>query len=68
MESKVDGIEQDAVEVMSYLTQVQAAELDKLLIGPLGFSVDQLMVSVFIIIFVIFLPLLLISWNNLKYV
>lgn len=61
MESKVDSIEQNGVEIMSYLTQVQATELDELLTGPLGFTVYQLMVSVFIIIF---FPLLI----SLKYV
>ncbi|XP_031100355.1 pyridoxine/pyridoxamine 5'-phosphate oxidase 1, chloroplastic-like isoform X2 [Ipomoea triloba] len=43
MESKVDSIEQDGVENISYLTQVQAAQLDELLTGPLGFTVHQLM-------------------------
>lgn len=30
---------------ISYLTQREAAEIDETLMGPLGFSVDQLMVS-----------------------
>ncbi|XP_050377273.1 pyridoxine/pyridoxamine 5'-phosphate oxidase 1, chloroplastic isoform X2 [Argentina anserina] len=30
-------------ETISYLTQSQAAEIDEILMGPLGFSVDQLM-------------------------
>ncbi|KAL6184652.1 hypothetical protein ACLB2K_046052 [Fragaria x ananassa] len=30
-------------EAISYLTQSQAAEIDEILMGPLGFSVDQLM-------------------------
>lgn len=29
---------------ISYLTQREAAEIDEILMGPLGFSVDQLMV------------------------
>ena len=29
---------------ISYLTQREAAEIDETLMGPLGFSVDQLMV------------------------
>lgn len=32
---------------VSYLTQHEAAEIDEILMGPLGFSVDQLMVCVF---------------------
>lgn len=32
---------------VSYLTQRQAAEIDETLMGPLGFTVDQLMVSIF---------------------
>ena len=31
---------------ISYLNQREAAEIDEILMGPLGFSVDQLMVSV----------------------
>jgi hypothetical protein len=31
-------------ESISYLTQREAAEVDEILMGPLGFSVDQLMV------------------------
>lgn len=31
-------------ESISYLSQKQAAEIDEILMGPLGFSVDQLMV------------------------
>lgn len=34
-------------EDISYLTQREAAEIDEILMGPLGFSVDQLMVSLF---------------------
>jgi NAD(P)H-hydrate epimerase len=34
-------------EAISYLTQREAAEIDEILMGPLGFSVDQLMVSSF---------------------
>lgn len=30
---------------ISYLNQREAAEIDEILMGPLGFSVDQLMVS-----------------------
>lgn len=30
---------------ISYLNQREAAEVDEILMGPLGFSVDQLMVS-----------------------
>jgi hypothetical protein len=32
-------------ESISYLTQREAAEVDEILMGPLGFSVDQLMVT-----------------------
>lgn len=32
-------------EAISYLTQKEAAEIDEILMGPLGFSVDQLMVN-----------------------
>ncbi|MQL92396.1 hypothetical protein Taro_025018 [Colocasia esculenta] len=35
----------DGVADVSYLTQKEAAEIDEILMGPLGFSVDQLMVS-----------------------
>lgn len=31
-------------ESISYLRQQEAAEIDEILMGPLGFSVDQLMV------------------------
>lgn len=31
-------------ETITYLTQREAAEIDETLMGPLGFSVDQLMV------------------------
>lgn len=34
-------------EAISYLTQREAAEIDEILMGPFGFSVDQLMVSSF---------------------
>lgn len=34
-------------DAISYLSQKEAAEIDEILMGPLGFSVDQLMVSVF---------------------
>lgn len=34
-------------ESISYLNQREAAEIDEILMGPLGFSVDQLMVSFF---------------------
>lgn len=34
-------------ESISYITQQEAAEIDELLMGPLGFSVDQLMVNFF---------------------
>lgn len=37
---------QDSASV-SYLSQREAAEIDETLMGPLGFSVDQLMVSPF---------------------
>lgn len=33
-------------ESISYLKQNEAAEIDEILMGPLGFSVDQLMVNV----------------------
>ena len=48
---------------ISYLTQREAAEIDEILMGPLGFSVDQLMVklnrslthnSILLCLFVIF--------------
>lgn len=32
-------------EEISYLTQQQAVEIDQILMGPFGFSVDQLMVK-----------------------
>ncbi|KAF3771659.1 Pyridoxine/pyridoxamine 5'-phosphate oxidase 1 [Nymphaea thermarum] len=32
-------------EEISYLTQQEAAEIDQILMGPFGFSVDQLMVK-----------------------
>ena len=32
---------------ISYLSQREAAEIDETLMGPLGFSVDQLMVSLY---------------------
>lgn len=32
-------------ESIAYLNQREAAEIDEILMGPLGFSVDQLMVS-----------------------
>ena len=32
------------MESISYLSQRQAAEIDETLMGPLGFSIDQLMV------------------------
>lgn len=32
-------------EPVTYLSQREAAEIDEILMGPLGFSVDQLMVS-----------------------
>lgn len=38
-----DGVIQNP-DCISYLTQREAAEIDELLMGPLGFSVDQLMV------------------------
>lgn len=34
-------------ESISYLSQQEAAEVDEILMGPLGFSVDQLMVCFF---------------------
>lgn len=39
-------------EAISYLSQREAAEVDEILMGPLGFSVDQLMVSVAIVCFI----------------
>lgn len=33
-----------SLEHVSYLSQKEAAEIDEVLMGPLGFSVDQLMV------------------------
>lgn len=41
-------------ESISYLNQREAAEIDEILMGPLGFSVDQLMVS-FPFFFLVFL-------------
>lgn len=38
---------------VSYLGQQAAKEIDEILMGPLGFSVDQLMVSRFVICFVL---------------
>lgn len=35
-------------DAISYLSQKEAAEVDEILMGPLGFSVDQLMVSEFL--------------------
>lgn len=32
-------------ETITYLTQLQAAEIDELLMGRIGFTIDQLMVS-----------------------
>lgn len=43
MATTVDSIQHDP-ECLSYLKQQEAAEIDELLMGPLGFSVDQLMV------------------------
>ncbi|VFQ95676.1 unnamed protein product [Cuscuta campestris] len=42
MATKVDSIQHDPA-CISYLRQREAAEIDELLMGPLGFSVDQLM-------------------------
>lgn len=36
---------------ISYLSQRDAAEIDEILMGPLGFSVDQLMVRPFFFFF-----------------
>lgn len=33
------------LDFVSYLTQREASEIDEILMGPLGFSVDQLMVD-----------------------
>ena len=41
----VSGQTMAASDNISYLTQREAAEIDETLMGPLGFSVDQLMVS-----------------------
>lgn len=38
-------------ESISYLNQQEAAEVDEILMGPLGFSVDQLMVCFFFFLF-----------------
>lgn len=35
-------------ENLSYLKQKEAAEMDEILMGSLGFSVDQLMVNVLV--------------------
>jgi hypothetical protein len=37
-------VAQIPADSISYLTQREAAEVDETLMGPLGFSVDQLMV------------------------
>ncbi|KAL3342965.1 hypothetical protein AABB24_026823 [Solanum stoloniferum] len=42
MATKMDSIQQNP-EAISYLNQKEAAEIDEILMGPLGFSVDQLM-------------------------
>lgn len=42
------------MESISYLSQREAAEVDDTLMGPLGFSVDQLMVNLYAIIAFIF--------------
>lgn len=47
MATKMDSVQQNP-ESISYLNQQQAAEIDEMLMGPLGFSVDQLMVSLLI--------------------
>lgn len=39
------GLQAMAEESVTYLTQREAAEVDETLMGPLGFSVEQLMVS-----------------------
>lgn len=39
------GLAQSMADSVSYLTQREAAEIDETLMGPLGFSVDQLMVT-----------------------
>lgn len=41
----VSGQTMDTRDSVSYLTQREAAEIDENLMGPLGFSVDQLMVN-----------------------
>lgn len=43
MDAQVDQIE------VSYIGQQAAKEIDEILMGPLGFSVDQLMVSLFVV-------------------
>lgn len=42
---------QDSGSPLSYLTQREAAEIDETLMGPLGFTVDQLMVLHFSLFF-----------------
>lgn len=42
MVSSLQSIENS--DAISYLSQKEAAEVDEILMGPLGFSVDQLMV------------------------
>lgn len=46
MVSSLQSIENS--DAISYLSQKEAAEVDEILMGPLGFSVDQLMVSEFL--------------------
>lgn len=46
MVSSLQSIEKS--DAISYLSQKEAAEVDEILMGPLGFSVDQLMASEFL--------------------
>lgn len=52
MATKMDIIQQNP-EAISYLNQKEAAQIDEILMGPLGFSVDQLMVSLLIITIIV---------------
>lgn len=35
----------ESTEMVSYVSQQEAIEIDQMLMGPIGFTVDQLMVS-----------------------
>jgi len=49
---------------VTYLTQRDAAEIDETLMGPLGFSVDQLMVCVCVFFFFISCGIVLVKLVN----